>query len=88
MTERKVWTIDVAFTEDDERTHADVVLVLEGREVRAAGNARRHPGDPQVPKIGEEIAAARALSALAHELLDDAAHGIEAWEHHPVNLPI
>jgi hypothetical protein len=88
MADGKVWTIEVAFREDDEHTRAAALLVLDEKEVRAEGHARRHPEDPQVPRIGEQIAAARALSALAHELLDDAAHGIEAWEHHPVKLPI
>lgn len=87
MADPKVWTIAVTFSEDDERTQAEALLSLETNELRAQGHARRNPADPKVPRIGEEIAAARALSELAHRLLDEAAHGIEAWEHHPVNLP-
>ena len=87
MADEKVWTIEVTFNEDAEHTQAEALLRLDANEMRARGHARRNPVDPQVPKIGEEIAAARALSELAHRLLDEAAHGIEAWEHHPVNLP-
>jgi transcription elongation GreA/GreB family factor len=41
------------------------------------GLARRNPDDQEVTQIGEEIAAARALSDLAHQLLSDAAGQIE-----------
>ncbi|WP_462186778.1 MULTISPECIES: dsRBD fold-containing protein [unclassified Frankia] len=37
-----------------------------------------HPGEPDVPEIGDEVAAARALSELAHRLLDAAAENIQA----------
>jgi hypothetical protein len=42
-----------------------------------AGGARRNPVDPAVPKIGDELAAARALSDLSHRLLEVAAADIE-----------
>ena len=41
--------------------------------------ARRNPLDPRV-RIGEELAAARALSDLAHKLFDVAANAIERFE--------
>jgi hypothetical protein len=50
------------------------------------GTARRNPVDRNLPAVGEEIAAARALGDLAHHLLERAAHEIESWEGHPVQL--
>jgi hypothetical protein len=41
------------------------------------GLARRYPDDQEITQTGEEIAAARALSDLAHRLLNDAAEQIE-----------
>ena len=48
----------------------------------ARPNAR--PSDPRVPVIGQDLAAARALSDLSHQLLQAAAERIEAFEGHPV----
>jgi hypothetical protein len=42
--------------------------------------------DPDVPSIGEELAAARALADLSHQLVDAASHDVEAFEGHPVRL--
>lgn len=48
--------------------------------------ARRDPSDADVPIIGEEVAAARALIRLAHQLLGAAETEIEAIERHPVHI--
>ena len=48
--------------------------------------ALRNPADPAQPQIGEEIAAARALSDLVHQLLDKAAAEIEDVTHKPAHL--
>jgi hypothetical protein len=45
-----------------------------------------HPGDPDRAHIGDELAAARALSDLAHQLVDAAAAEIEGFEGHRVNV--
>jgi hypothetical protein len=42
------------------------------------GFTRRNPRDLNVPEIGDESAAARALSELAHKLLETAASDIES----------
>ncbi|HLF40809.1 MAG TPA: DUF1876 domain-containing protein [Acidimicrobiia bacterium] len=83
---QKVLSIQVILTEDPETTRADAVLTLEGREFEGYGKARRNPIDPAVPRIGEELAAARALSDLSHQLLHAAAAAIEAFEGHPVKV--
>ncbi|HYF25862.1 MAG TPA: DUF1876 domain-containing protein [Baekduia sp.] len=73
------WNIEVAFTEDDDRTRADAVLEVEGQRFHGFGQARRAPGDPKVPVVGEELAVARALADLSHQLLDAAATRIEQF---------
>lgn len=78
------WPLHVVFTENDDETRADVVLDVAGHHYHGWGWARRNPIDPAVPRIGEEIAAARALNRLARQLLDTAAEEIEAFEGHPV----
>ena len=52
------------------------------------GVARRNPDDREVMRIGEEIAAARALSDLAHQLLSDAAGQLEGITHERANLSL
>jgi hypothetical protein len=82
-----VWTVEITFNEEGDKTRADAVLVGSGDELQGWGRARRNPVDPDMPAVGEEIAAARALSDLAHHLLEQAGHRIESWEGHRVVLP-
>ena len=78
--------VKVSFSEDADRTRADAILDLGGQEFHGFGQARRAPGDPTVPVIGEELAAARALYDLSHKLLEAAAERIESFEGHPVDV--
>ena len=80
------WRVDVSFTEDADRTRADAVLELAGQRFHGFGQAKRAPKDPSVPVIGEELAAARALSHLSHQLLEAAAERIEGFEGQPVDV--
>ena len=48
--------------------------------------ARLNPHDPDVPEIGDELAAARALSDLAHVLLEAAADDLSGVLLKPVRL--
>ncbi len=82
----QIWEVKVSFSEDADRTRADAVLDLAGQRFHAFGQAKRAPEDPSVPVIGEELAAARALSHLSHQLLDAAAERIESFEGHSVEL--
>ena len=50
------------------------------------GRAKRNPADPQMPVVGEELAAARALYEVAHKLIHEAAEAIEAFEGHRIEL--
>jgi hypothetical protein len=81
-----VWSIEVSLTEDPETTHAHAVLEVGDRLFEGYGMARRNPIDPDIPRIGEELATARALSDLQHQLVHAAVAAIEAFEGHPVRL--
>lgn len=86
MSLERTWTVEIVFTEEGDVTRADAVL-REGRvHVHGWGRSRRAPEDPNVPVVGEEIAAARALSDAAHKLIELAAERIEAWEGHAVRV--
>ena len=80
------WTVEITFSEDEDKTRADAILTAGPEVLEGWGRSRRNPDDPDVPAVGEEIAAARALSDLAHHLLERAAHRIESWEGHPIHL--
>ncbi|WP_116951542.1 DUF1876 domain-containing protein [Jiangella endophytica] len=83
------WTVEVVIDEhhDDRMTHAEARLQAPGRPATAGvGRARRNPDDPEVPRIGDELAVARALFDLAHQLLDVAAGDIEVATHEKAHL--
>jgi Rv2632c-like len=82
----QTWLVNISFTEDADRTRADAILVLANQKFHGLGQAKRAPQDPSVPVIGEELAAARALSDLSHQLLEVAAERIESFEGHPVDV--
>ena len=80
------WRLEINFTEDDRATRADVILDVGGHHHHGWGRAKRDPFDDDVPVIGEEVAAARALIRLAHQLLGAAEDEIEEIERHPVRI--
>jgi hypothetical protein len=55
-----------------DETAAVARLRLYGETFEATGVARRNPADPAIPAIGEEIAVARALSALSAAMMEAA----------------
>ena len=71
------WPVEISLREDDRVTRAEARLTRDGPGMVGSGLARRNPDDREVTQIGEEIAAARALSDLAHQLLSYAAGQIE-----------
>jgi hypothetical protein len=78
-----VWMVELVIEETSEgETEAKAVVVVGDRRFGGWGRARRNPEDPQLPRVGEELAAARALSDLSHALIDAAVHSIEQREGH------
>lgn len=82
----KVWTISVDLQETDDDTQATVHLKVGDKTYGGWGRARRNPEDPNVPRIGDELAVSRALSDLSHHLIDDVAAEIERFEGNPVSV--
>lgn len=88
MTAMRCWTVDIVIDElvHERTTRAEARLRPDGEEqVFGRGTAYRHPDDADVPRIGDELAAARALSELSHRLMLAAAEDIEQithqWDH-------
>jgi hypothetical protein len=87
MNEMKHWTVDIEIDEHDGRTRAVARLEPQGVDrLVGVGLARLNPVDRDVPEIGDELAVARALSELAHKLLEVAAADIEQITHEPAHL--
>jgi Domain of unknown function (DUF1876) len=87
MNAMKQWQVVIDIDEHDNRTRAVARLLTQDTEqLTGVGLARRNPADQDVPEIGDELAAARALSELSHNLLDAAAADIEKITHRPAHL--
>ncbi|OIK07396.1 DUF1876 domain-containing protein [Streptomyces monashensis] len=84
------WHVEMEFVEDDLHTRAVAMVRLpDGSEMRAHGRASRHTVDANQPRVGEEIAGARALNELAMQLLTKAHGEIDAASgrtSHPINV--
>lgn len=87
MNQTRTLPLQIHLVERDIETVADVTMTLEtGTMLRGHGVAHRHPRDSDVPEIGDELAAARALSELSHRLVESAAESIGRVEHRTVHL--
>lgn len=83
----KHWTVEIVIDEHESRTRARARLhAAEVDSLVGVGLARLNPEDENVPKIGDELATSRALSDLAHRLLDVTAGDIERITHEPAQL--
>ena len=72
------WQVRVTIFENDDETHANVVLLSDSpAHLTARGESTRGAHDRPVPEIGDEIAVARALRHLADELINAATVDIE-----------
>jgi hypothetical protein len=83
----KTWSVQIEIGEYEGTTRAVAHLHTDDRtSLTGTGSARLNPVDPDIPEIGDELAASRALSQLAHVLLDAAADDISEVLHKPVDL--
>ncbi len=88
MTAIDSWPVEISLREEDVKTLAKAQLTTGRSDLTGHGLARRNPDDQEVTQIGEEVAAARALSDLAHQLLSDAAEQIESITHQRAHLSL
>ena len=80
------WWVEIFVGESDGVSTATATLqTSDSTSLRAHGTARLSPHDRDVPEIGYELATARALSALAHEILLAAADDITGVTHEDVS---
>ena len=84
----KTWSVQIDLGEHDGMTRA-VARLHTGDRTSLTGTElpRLDPAHPDVPEIGDELASARALSQLAHALLEAAAEDISGVLHESVELP-
>jgi Domain of unknown function (DUF1876) len=87
MNQTRTLTLNLHIVEEEHSTTADVLLTTgSGAVLTGHGVAHRNARDTDVPEIGDELATSRALSQLAHKLLDTAAAEISAMEHRKIRL--
>ncbi|GAB4084144.1 hypothetical protein GCM10028784_07740 [Myceligenerans cantabricum] len=79
------WQVEITLNESSGSTTAEAT-VRGLPEVRAVGHARKAPSDAEVPEIGDEIAAARALRRLADRLLAVAENEVSAAVGHRAHV--
>ncbi len=78
MDAAKDWTVRIEIGEHDGRTRAVARLHTQDiQTMSGVGFARLAPTDRDIPEIGDEIAAARALADLGRRLLRSATQDIE-----------
>ncbi len=80
------WIVSLHVFEHDDTTSVDAVLKTEAGMLHGKGTARKNPKDANVPEIGDEVAAARALRDLADRLLGLASDDIAEAQHEVVHL--
>ena len=87
MDEVTTWNVTIDIGEHDGRTRAVAHLRTRDTEgMVGVGFARLAPADRDVPEIGAEIAAARALAELSRRLLGVATEDVEAATGEPSHL--
>ena len=83
-----MFTIEIEVEETREQTDARATLVIGLDQLVGKGHAQRNPADPDVPRVGEELAIARALVELARTLNDKVDVDIESFEGHDVHVKL
>ncbi|WP_377269416.1 dsRBD fold-containing protein [Peterkaempfera sp. SMS 1(5)a] len=84
---RHEWDVRLFFDEDGRNTECEARLVgVRAPGVAARGASTCSDSDHPEPRIGEELAAARALNSLARKMLAQASGDIEDEVRHPVHL--
>ncbi|HTI20160.1 MAG TPA: DUF1876 domain-containing protein [Kutzneria sp.] len=87
MPHTRKWHIEIYIDEHEDHTRAEARLTTQDATVTIGrGRARRNPHDLNVPEIGDELAVARALADLGHQLVEAAVQDVEAITHRPAHF--
>jgi hypothetical protein len=86
MLHTREWHAKVFLFEQDGQTRADAVLDTGENKLHGYGAARCHPGENDVPEIGDELAVARALTDLGRKLIGATADDLDGVGQRPVHL--
>jgi hypothetical protein len=85
--QEKSWSVNIAIDEHEGQTRVTARLRAGNRpELEGVGMARLNPADSDYPEIGDELATARALADLAHQLIEATAADIEKVTKAPAHL--
>ncbi|MEZ7007530.1 DUF1876 domain-containing protein [Streptomyces sp. AD55] len=77
MTHTLEWKVHLHLFEEGGTTKARAAVDTGTAVVTGHGVAHRNPVDPDVPEIGDELAAGRALHDLGRQLVDSAEHDLD-----------
>ncbi|AVZ71301.1 DUF1876 domain-containing protein [Streptomyces lunaelactis] len=78
MTRTLEWKVRLFLSEEEGTTRAQAVLDTGTATLTGQGVARCNPEDVDVPAIGDELAASRAMRDIAGQLMRVADHDLEA----------
>ncbi|WP_149549236.1 DUF1876 domain-containing protein [Streptomyces marokkonensis] len=70
MSHTLEWKTRLYLFEEEGTTKARAVVDTGTTVLTGRGTARRNPADPEVPEIGDELAAGRALQDVGRQLMD------------------
>ncbi|MFI8089523.1 DUF1876 domain-containing protein [Streptomyces sp. NPDC086080] len=77
MSHTMEWKTRLYLFEEEGTTKARATIDTGTTVLTGHGTARRNPADPDVPEIGDELAAGRAMRDLSRQLLDIAERDVE-----------
>ncbi|MFF2848040.1 DUF1876 domain-containing protein [Streptomyces sp. NPDC058001] len=72
------WNVSLSLVEEDGTTKARMVLDTGTAQLTGTGTARCNPEDLDIPAIGDELAASRAMQQVARQLLGAAEKDLAA----------
>ncbi|MEV6327909.1 DUF1876 domain-containing protein [Streptomyces sp. NPDC051909] len=78
MTRHLEWKVGLDLVEESGRTKAEARLDTGTSTLTGHGSARCNPADVDVPVIGDDLAASRAMKDLAGKLMREANREMEA----------
>ncbi|MER6913812.1 DUF1876 domain-containing protein [Streptomyces sp. NPDC000594] len=81
------WTVGLVLTEEDGTTRARAVLDTGTTTLTGRGSAHCNPLDVDIPEIGEELAAGRAMRDLSGRLMRAADRDLESVGAGPPSHP-